>query len=194
MLKYMLLGQLSYLPQTGYNLKQEIDQSTGFFWHAELSQIYRTLKQLEETGLVSSYVQAQEGRPDKRIYAITEAGQRALLDWLRAPLVEIEPVKDTLLLKLFFSRPLGKEAILTQLRIQLDLHRQLRALYGQPAADSIRAVADQYPHLALDAVLWEATRRCGESYVDMYIRWLEETLTVISRAFPDSDPVLDEEE
>ena len=46
MLKYVLLGFLNYAPQTGYELKQAIDKSTSFFWHAKQSQIYTTLKGL----------------------------------------------------------------------------------------------------------------------------------------------------
>ena len=74
MLKYALLGFLSYQPQTGYELKQVIDQSVQYFWQAKQSQIYRTLKALEEEGLVASQVEPQEGRPDRRVYAIKESG------------------------------------------------------------------------------------------------------------------------
>jgi len=43
MLKYVLLGALSYQPLTGYQLKQFIDSTARHFWHAQISQIYRTL-------------------------------------------------------------------------------------------------------------------------------------------------------
>ena len=52
MLKFALLGFLNYTPMTGYELEGWINASTGNFWHAELSQIYKTLKQLEKSGEV----------------------------------------------------------------------------------------------------------------------------------------------
>ena len=48
MLKFTLLGFLNYTPMTGYELEGWVNASTGNFWHAELSQIYKTLKQLEK--------------------------------------------------------------------------------------------------------------------------------------------------
>ena len=51
MLKYAILGFLSYTPMTGYDIKLRMDRSTSHFWHAKLSQIYTTLKSLEEEQL-----------------------------------------------------------------------------------------------------------------------------------------------
>ena len=68
MLKYTLLGFLNYAPMTGYELKQRIDLSTSHFWHAKLSQIYITLKSLEEEEYVVSEVHEQQERPDRRVY------------------------------------------------------------------------------------------------------------------------------
>ncbi|MCP4361467.1 MAG: PadR family transcriptional regulator, partial [Chloroflexi bacterium] len=75
MLKYALLGFLNYQPMTGYEIKQMIDVSTANFWHAKQSQIYTTLKKLEADNLAVSHVEAQEGRPDRRVYNITETGR-----------------------------------------------------------------------------------------------------------------------
>ena len=92
-----------------------MDSSTGHFWYAKLSQIYMTLKTLEGDGLLISEVQPQEDRPDRRVYTITEAGRAALRRWLAEPLTEVEPTKEPLLLKLFFSAQIDKDALLTQL-------------------------------------------------------------------------------
>ena len=67
MLKYALLGFLKYESKTGYDLKQTMDKSTGHFWHAKQSQIYTTLKKLEENGLLISHPEPQERRPDRRV-------------------------------------------------------------------------------------------------------------------------------
>ncbi len=183
MLKYVLLGALHYQPMSGYDLKQFTDRSTANFWHAELSQIYVTLKSLEKEGLITSASTPQEGRPDRRVYTITPSGQQALTSWLRLPFTEIDPYKDTLLLKLFFSAQIGKEAILAQLRLQRELHQQLIDRYQTETADGIAQTVERAPHLRKDALLWEATRRFGELGELTYLRWLDETIAMVEKEF-----------
>jgi PadR family transcriptional regulator AphA len=179
-LKYALLGFLNYQPRTGYDLKQVMDQSIQPFWQAKQSQIYRTLKALEADGLVTSHVEEQESRPDRRVYAITDAGRDALAAWLREPVTELSLHKDPLLLKVFFAAGMDKAALLSLLRVQREMRRQQAATY----ADETRAVIAEYasaPGLADDARLWEATLRFGEQFEAMYIRWLDETIALIEK-------------
>jgi DNA-binding PadR family transcriptional regulator len=179
MLKYVLLGFLNYKPLTGYELEGWINVSTGNFWHANLSQIYGTLKKLEEEAFVSSYIEPQEGRPDKRIYSITEDGKADLRAWISKPFLEHEIKKDTLLLKIFFADPGDLDTILTQLRLQLNLHReQLQRYQLDPPQAMIEAISAQ-PELMDNARLWESARRFGVMYEEMYIRWIEETMQTV---------------
>lgn len=183
MLKYTLLGFLNYQPMTGYELKQRMDASTTHFWHAKLSQIYTTLKALQAEGLVTSGMEEQTDRPDKRVYTITPAGQAELHEWLAHPEMEISPKKEITVLKLFFSAQLEREAILTQLRIQLDLHHQQLSYYQEVTPQVIQQAAAEFPALARDALLWEATRSFGVEYEALYVRWLEETIHLIETQF-----------
>ena len=179
MIKYALLGFLNYGPLTGYELKQYLDVSTTHFWHAKLSQIYTTLKRLEEQGSLTSEVEPQADRPDRRVYTITDAGREDLHAWLAQPMTDLEPRKETLLLKLFFSAQLDKEDLLTQLRLQRSLHEQQAAAYRDDTAPYIRQTVAQMPHLERDAILWEATRRFGQLYEELYVRWLNETIAML---------------
>lgn len=182
MLKYVLLGFLNYAPQTGYELKQAMDKSTSFFWHAKQSQIYTTLKGLEAEGLVESQVEPQADRPDRRVYTITAAGQGDLQEWLARPQTEIDPRKETILLKLFFSARLDKETILTQLRLQRQLHAAQYRLYRDEITPRIQGQFDD-PELGRDARLWDATRRMGELYEEAILRWFDETIAMIETEF-----------
>ena len=185
MLKFALLGFLNYTPLTGYELENWINVSTGNFWHAKLSQIYTTLKTLEEDGLLISHVKAQEGRPDKRVYTITDSGRADLQEWLASPILESEVKKDGLLLKLFFSYPTGKEAIVMQLRLQLDLHRRQLARYRNDAVEAMKQAIEQVPAVEKDTFMWEMVRRYGEMYEAMYIHWLEQTIEEVQKHFSD---------
>ncbi|MBX3064335.1 MAG: PadR family transcriptional regulator [Anaerolineae bacterium] len=185
MLKYALLGFLNYRPMTGYDLELWIKASTGHFWHAKLSQIYTTLKSMEAEALITSHVEAGTSRPDRRVYTITEAGKAELMAWLRAPLIEHEIKKDTLLLKMFFGLPAGKQALLTQLRLQLDLHRQQQRLYEEETPlEMLRFLEDQ-PEIADHALLWDLARRFGVMYEETYVRWIEESIRVLEQTLSD---------
>ena len=81
-LENALLGLLNHKPMTGYDLKKILDHPMGFFWAAQMSQIYRGLNTLEEKGLVKSEVEPQEKRPDRKVDQLTKEGKETLLNWL----------------------------------------------------------------------------------------------------------------
>ena len=112
-LKYTLLGFLNYGAMTGYDIKTHMDNSTQFFWHAKLSQIYPALKRMEEDAWVESTIMPQEGKPDKKYYEITDKGRAALMDWLDEFPSELVPHKQPELLKIFFAGAMEKELFAT---------------------------------------------------------------------------------
>ena len=181
MIKYALLGLLQYNPSTGYDLKQFMDTSTSNFWHAKLSQIYVTLKALEKEGLVTSDVQEQESRPDRRVYTLTEQGTQELDKWLRDTSAEPLQLKDPFLLKLFFCARLDKGNLLTQLKLQRDLHQKLLNEYRTDTKATIQNVRENVPQLKKDALFWGLTLRSGELIEEATIRWLDEAIETINK-------------
>ena len=177
-LKYTLLGFLNYSPMTGYDIKKHMDNSTQFFWHARLSQIYPTLKRFPSGEWVESTVIPQEGKPDKKFYTITDNGRAALLAWLEEFPSDIAPRKDPELLRIFFAGSLEKESILTRLRHQLSLRRaQLLEYQTETAAYIENIIAET--ELDREGVMWELTRQFGEEHERMYIAWLEKAIQTI---------------
>lgn len=171
-LPHTILGFLSLAPSTGYDLKKHIDNSTQFFWHAELSQIYPALKQLEVRGLVISEVFPQEGKPDKKIFAITAAGRMALIEWLSEPLDQTPPIKSPVLLKIFFLESLGKSQALAQLSRQLNAQHARLKRYRQETRQQIEDYT-QSSNPVRSGLLWELLRQYGELQAQTSIRWLE---------------------
>lgn len=183
MLKYVLLGFLSYQPMSGYDLATWMEASTDNFWHAKLSQIYTTLKKLEKEGFVVSEIEPQEGRPDRRVYTITDSGQADFNQWLQTALVEMPVKKDELLVKVFFGFPAGKEALLTQLRLQLDLHRRKLTQYQEETPATVANVVANLPAIAEHTKYWDLTRQFGEAYEALYVQWLENVIETIENDF-----------
>jgi PadR family transcriptional regulator AphA len=175
---HALLGVLSWHPMTGYELKKHLDDSIQFFWHAELSQIYPTLKQLETKGLVAVESVPQEGKPDKKIYSITVAGREVLIAWLSEPLDDIPPNKNVVLLKLFFSGMLPKADLLAQLHTQLTARRARLKRVQQEAAARLQE-GIQIAGVGQESMMWELVRQYGEMQQQTAIRWLEMAIAVV---------------
>jgi DNA-binding PadR family transcriptional regulator len=80
------LVSLSEQTGSGYELTRRFDRSIGYFFSATHQQIYRTLRTMEGDGWVQVTPVAQQGRPDKKVYAVTDAGRSELTRWIAAPL------------------------------------------------------------------------------------------------------------
>ena len=66
--------------------------------------------------------------------------------------------------------------MLTQLRLLRDLHERQMEQYDTATSDFIRQIAEGMPQLKKDAQLWDATRRFGVLFEEMFVRWLDETI------------------
>ncbi len=180
-LEYSLLGFLQYRSMTGYDLKKILDESTQFFWHAELSQIYPELKRLEKKGWIISESLPQDGKPDKKMYSITPVGRERLHSWLSDPMDEIPAIKNQILLKLFFAGTLNKEEICSQLRCQLEVQRALLKRFQQDSYQKIRSESETNAK-PNSFMMWEIVRRYGEAQSTMTVHWLEEALATVERS------------
>jgi PadR family transcriptional regulator AphA len=184
-LKYAILGLLNVLPMTGYDLKhQAFDATVRHFWPADQSQIYRTLNQLASESLVTATVVAQDERPDRKVYAITAAGQAALTDWLKTDQA-LPTLRDPLLVQLFFGQELPRADLLRLVEQQLAAHQAQLAIFGQiPIPPAASRPDDRWlalQHLTLDF---------GLALEQAYVSWLEHCRDVIA-AMPDADEVPD---
>lgn len=101
-LQYAILGFLSHKALTGYELRKAFEQSVQHFWPADQAQIYRTLNKMVAQNLTEFERQIQEGKPNKKIYQITETGRTVLLTWLKMP--QLAPThRNPFLVQLYFA-------------------------------------------------------------------------------------------
>lgn len=85
-LPHAILVSLCEQSGSGYELARRFDRSIGYFWSATHQQIYRTLKAMEEDGWVHVTPVAQQGRPDKKVYTVSDTGHAELARWIAEPL------------------------------------------------------------------------------------------------------------
>ena len=180
-LKHALLGILAVHPMTGYELKQFFDSSVQHFWNAELSQIYPTLKSLEEQAYVDKRVEIQDSRPNRKIYDITESGREEFARWARVP-QPAGDMRDPFLIKLFFGTELPVEDILVLLRRQMEEQQKVLAFCETVLRERIRHSVKQHDS-PRQGLFWTLTLEMAISYRRTYIDWCERSMSLLEESF-----------
>ncbi len=165
---YVILGMVSREPQSGYEIKAAVDNTTRFFWAASYGQIYPELKRLSEAGLIEG-MDASRGDRKRTVYAITADGEAELKDWLRKP-PETAEMREEGLLKLFFSAVLkpaeAVETLRTMRRHRLELAERLRLLEPEKTRPDPEKTEPEnaYPLMVL---------RAGVEFNEWFAGWCE---------------------
>jgi DNA-binding PadR family transcriptional regulator len=166
---------------TGYELKQFFDSSVQHFWNAELSQIYPTLKGLEELGYVEKHVEVQESRPNRKVYEVTQPGRDEFVRWVREPQPPSD-LRDPFLIKIFFGTEVPIEDVLVVLRRQMEEQQMVLAFSETVLREKIREVAK-----AMDSprhgLFWTLTLEMAMSYRRAYIDWCEQSMRMLEESF-----------
>jgi DNA-binding PadR family transcriptional regulator len=176
---YAVLGLLSFRAMSGYDLKQFADRSIGhFYWSPAKSQVYSELRRLKQAGLVSDRHVEQEARPDKRIYEITDAGRKQLVDWVGNSELEPAVFKSTFLLRVFLGRSAGTDA-LSRLIQQHIAHEETMLAHLREAEAQCTPYSDESLYSLL-------TIRAGIHITEASIKWSHESMDAIGKLHPDS--------
>lgn len=80
--KTLCLGLLSVREACGYDLKKTFETSFKHFFPAGYGSIYPALADLAASGLVECEEIPQVGKPDRKVYRITDAGKQAFVEAL----------------------------------------------------------------------------------------------------------------
>jgi DNA-binding PadR family transcriptional regulator len=73
-LRHAVLAALLDGEYSGYQLTKIFDVGVSNFWYAAPQQLYAELARLEQDGLIRGRQVIQHGRPDKRVFTVTDAG------------------------------------------------------------------------------------------------------------------------
>lgn len=128
-IKYAILGLLSWKPSTGYEMKKVFEESTTMYWSGNNNQIYKTLVQLLEEGLVTSEVLHQEASPSKKVYTITDDGMAELKKWVISP-PEAPEFRKPFLIQLAWADQLSDEE-LNELLLKYENELKIELIYNQ---------------------------------------------------------------
>lgn len=140
----------------------------------------RELHALEADGLVVSRREAGDGKPDKKIYALTAAGRLALDTWLQEPLEPMQ-LRHPLLLKLVFAADVPPHV--------LDdvLARYAASLEDTRAEYEVRLSSQDIFSLARsrrEADIWRLSIEHGLGWCEHELSWVARARKTLQSAGP----------
>lgn len=161
-IRTLCLGLLSRGEATGYEIRKQFEGPLGYIHEPSFGSIYPALTRLTREGLVSFTVQAQEKRPDKKIYRITPKGRAHLREQLQESVPGPDRLHSDFLLTMLFRDLLSEEFARMAVDERIRIYREI--------AESIERGHEEAPH---DAGL-EFVQGCGLAMCRAAIDFLED--------------------
>ena len=171
------MGMLSLRLASGYDIRQMVQTSIGYFWNESYGRIYPVLKELVAEGLIQPGKEKGKMRSarDRQVYAITSQGEEALHRWLQAS-ARAEPNRSELLLKLFFGYHSSPHGFIKMISAKRELEQRNLQVYEGVQQDLERQ-HQNHPGLAY----WLMTLSYGRRRSQAIIDWCDESLRRLSR-------------
>lgn len=169
-LAHTILTVLADASCCGYDISKSFEEGVGCFWKASQQQIYRELGKMEKQGWVCYDVVPQEGKPDKKIYRLTEDGEQELLRWFVEP-SEPTPIREDLLVKVLGGPHVPIELLQKELFHRRQLHERILMRYREKEklyqTQENPTPQQQFRYLTL---------RRGIRYEQSWIDWCDEVM------------------
>ena len=170
-LKHLILALVAARESTGYEITKEFDEVADYFWRATHQQVYRELGTLADAGLLRFREVEQDGKPDKKVYAITSKGLKAFEDWFREP-TDSPRAADPLMIKFFAAELVGIDELRKQLAEARARHQTILANYEAVQAQHYSEPMKKMPR-------WKQlifmTLRLGMARERAWLEWADES-------------------
>jgi len=112
-IQHAVLAFLADQPSYGYELKIAFESSVGPQWGSiNIGHLYQILDRLSRDGLVTSERVAQQIKPDRVVYEITDLGRAELDRWLGGHSSRGGGFRDDFFLKVMAAAHTGDQAVL----------------------------------------------------------------------------------
>jgi DNA-binding PadR family transcriptional regulator len=173
-LSYAILAVLADKSCSGYDLAKQFAGSVGYFWSASHQQIYRELTKLENQCWIEGVRIAQAGKPDKKLFSLTDLGRQQMVAWIGQP-SKISHQKQEILVKLFAGHLVEPAILIAELRRYQREHEQQLAIYEQIE----EAYFSEPERLSLAAKCQYLTLRQGIGYELGVLNWCTEAIALL---------------
>jgi len=169
-IRHFILGLLTRQPMSGYDIKRFFENLSWLIDVPSLGSLYPSLHALLRDGLVTVEVVANQDRPSRKIYSITQAGEKALRTWLNQPSGSNASLKK-FVMRLALAGQLSQVGLLAHLE-QRRAHVAAQKVTLEQAIGAEDGVTDLGERLMLDY---------GLSLAAAELAWLDSTLNRLSR-------------
>jgi DNA-binding PadR family transcriptional regulator len=167
-IKCAILGFLSWRSLSGYDLKKMIGESLFLHWSGNNNQIYKTLVQLHQEGLVTSEIQHQESGPSKKVYAITEKGLRDLREWVVST-PELPQLRSPFLIQLAWADQLNSDELDRLLEnYEQEVHDQLLMCREQKRRNLLNPA-----RTSRESYLWQMISDNWIAFYETELAWVQ---------------------
>ncbi|OUS30145.1 hypothetical protein A9Q99_06605 [Gammaproteobacteria bacterium 45_16_T64] len=173
-LRHAILAMLDIEKGSGYDLVKRFDQSVSYFWAAPYQQIYRELQKLEASGFLNSVAVVQQGKPDKKVYDVTEGGVNELKAWLEKPAKAMK-IKEPLLIKIYAGDLADKGALLEEIQQHKNDHAETLLQYKEVS----QLLSSLEEPLRTKYFLPHQTLKLGIKIEESWLEWAEEILETL---------------
>ncbi|MGR6918594.1 PadR family transcriptional regulator [[Actinomadura] parvosata] len=129
-LRHAVLAALLDGEYSGYQLTKIFDVGVSNFWYAAPQQLYAELAKLEADGLVAGREVVQRGRPNKRVFKVTDAGLAELAAFAATPAKPLL-LRDDLAVKVHAADLVDPAPLIAQLRERAQEAAAKLALFEQ---------------------------------------------------------------
>jgi DNA-binding PadR family transcriptional regulator len=167
---HAVMALLSFAPMSGYQLARAADRSISRFWSISKPQVYSELARLEAQGLVEGNHVTQDRLPDKRVFRLTAAGEKALDLWAAELEFSASRFRIPFLVKLLVGHRVPAE----RMRELLERYRQA-AEAERHDLEELQGLLAQTP----DAVFARATVLFGLRVSAAIADWAHEAESMI---------------
>lgn len=179
--KTLCLGALMHQDASGYEIRKMYEEGPYSCFHAvSFGSIYPALNQMLADGLVTVREMVQEGRPDKKVYAITDQGREAFIRGLNT-----DPAPDRfrsdMLYILSFGHLLPAERRTALLDGYVEEHRRM--------IEDLNASAEDWADTSPGG---RFVRDFGLTIYDAIVRYITDNRHILEAADAGRDPAHEE--
>lgn len=122
--KLLLLGLLRQQEMHGYRLNDFIENNLALCTDIKKPTAYYLLSQMEKDGWLQVEIEQEGQRPPRRVYHLTEEGEKAFQSLLRQALATYQPVNFLGDIALGFLQELPREEAISLLEAQKSMLEQ----------------------------------------------------------------------
>jgi DNA-binding PadR family transcriptional regulator len=131
---------------------------------------------LEEKQYVTSHIEQQSERPDKKVYTITAAGKDAFDNWVKDfPQKTSKITRDEFLVRIFFGSKLSKAELINQFEQYVERKMNERETIIKEINRKINRYSIEFVSNT-EKLYWGFIEKRAQMTNDMAIKWAKECI------------------